>query len=119
MGAGVRRPKSKMSDATSKYSAVVFTVPVEKQKKEQPQLASEEEDEEYEDDFDDFEPYETSNEDQRTDMNGKSNTSAIVTKEEPLPVSSQVDQHNQSAVNIEIQQQETQDASARSQEARQ
>ena len=105
-----------MSDATSKYSAVVFTVPVEKQK---PLPQSEEEDEDYEDDFDDFEPYETSNEDQRTDMNGKSHTSAVVAKEEPLPVSSQADQHNQSAVNIEIQQQETQDASVKSQEARQ
>lgn len=116
MAAGAKRPKSKMSDATSKYSAVVFTVPVEKQKKEKPQLESEEDDEEYEEDFDDFEPYETSNEDQRTDKNGKSNTSAVVAKEEPA--SSQADQQNSSTVNIEIQQ-EAQDTSGKSQETRQ
>lgn len=114
---GPNRPKSKLSDA-SKYSAVVFTVPVEKLPKE-PAKASEvtdEEDEEYEDDFEDeFEPYETSNEDQRTDMNGKSNTSAPVAKEEPQPPE-QV--HNQSAVNIEVQRHDSQESPAEGRAAR-
>lgn len=120
MAGGANRPKSKMSDATSKYSAVVFTVPIEKQKKEQPKESerTDEEDEDYEDDFeDDFEPYETSNEDQRTDANGKSNTSGVVPKEDPQAVSNQVDQQHQGAVNIEIQR-DARDASVKSQEAR-
>jgi hypothetical protein len=52
--------------SASKYSAVVFTNPIEKQispPKNEPAKASESEDDYSEDDFDDdFEPYETSNE---------------------------------------------------------
>ena len=49
------RPKS----GASKYSAVVFTVPIDKPKND-----NDKSDDNYEDDFeDDFEPYETSNDD--------------------------------------------------------
>ena len=56
------RPES----VTSKYSAVVFSVP----ELQDPKVADKDTDEDYDDDFeDDFEPYETSNEEEVTPKN--------------------------------------------------
>lgn len=106
------RPASKMS-GQSKYSAVVFTVPVEPPSQEknqaQPQGKSSAEqekedsdDEDYEDDFeDDFEPYETSNEEEKTD---KSRSNQTQSNNRQQPVQHRDDGRNQhAAVNIEIQ----------------
>ena len=62
----------------SKYSAIVFTNPVDIQLKEKPEnivvkKSDETPEDDYEDFEDDFEPYETSNENDETDKSNKAN----------------------------------------------